>query len=273
MRHIDADTITQAVIARYAAAGDARLREVMTSLVQHLHAFARDVKLSEAEWAAGLRFLDACGRDAAQGRPEVALLSDSLGLTALVTAVNQRKPKGCTEATRAATGPADAAPPDGADAPAEACYVRGRVRALDGTPIAGAEVRVGRPGSDGTEVVSRSDADGRFLLRTTLAAPRPFVHDGPVGRLLQALGGSPWRPAHLHFTISAAGYEGLVTQLFRKGDPHLDADAVFGVRSSLVTDWVRHEPGRTPDGHTSATPFTTLDFTFVLHNDSTGDKT
>ena len=132
-------------------------------------------------------------------------------------------------------------------------------------------MRDGRPG--GEDCVSRTDADGRFLLRTTLAAPQPIVHDGPVARLLQALGGSPWRPAHLHFTISAAGYEGLVTQLFRKGDPHLDADAVFGVRSSLVTDWVRHEPGRTPDGHTSATPFTTLDFTFVLHDDSTGDKT
>ena len=110
MRHIDADTITQAVIARYAAAGDARLREVMTSLVQHLHAFARDVRLTEAEWAEGLRFLADSGREAARGRPEVALLSDSLGLTALVTAVNQRKPRGCTETTLTVPWPANGVP-------------------------------------------------------------------------------------------------------------------------------------------------------------------
>ena len=111
-----------------------------------------------------------------------------------------------------------------------------------------------------------SDADGSFLFKTSVAAPQPVVHDGPVGRLLHALAGPPWRPAHLHFTISAPGYERLVTQLFRRDDPYLDADAVFGVRSSLVTDWVRHEPGRTPDGHASALPFTTLDFAFVLNN-------
>ena len=93
MRHIDEDTITQVVIARHAGADDARLREVATSLVQHLHAFARDVKLTEGEWAAGVRFLAECGR------PDVALLSGTLGLTALVTAANQRKPKGCTEAS------------------------------------------------------------------------------------------------------------------------------------------------------------------------------
>jgi hydroxyquinol 1,2-dioxygenase len=273
MRHIDADTITQAVIARYAAAGDARLRELMTSLVQHLHAFARDVRLSEAEWAEGLRFLADSGRDAARGRPELALLSDSLGLTALVAAVNQRKPKGCTEATLTVPCPVDGAPHRAGEGPGEACYVRGRVQALDGTPIAGAEVRVGPPGGDGRAAVSVSDADGRFVLKTALAAPQPVVHDGPVGRLLHALGGPPWRPAHLHFTISAPGCERLVTQLFRRGDPYLDADAVFGVRSSLVTDWVRHEPGRTPDGRSSAQPFTTLDYSFVLDNTTGGDKT
>lgn len=273
MRHIDADTITQAVIARYAAAGDARLREVMTSLVQHLHAFARDVRLTEAEWAEGLRFLADSGREAARGRPEVALLSDSLGLTALVTAVNQRKPRGCTETTLTVPWPANGVPCHAGEGPGERCYVRGRVRALDGTPIAGAEVQADLPGSDGPRSVLLTDAEGGFLFETALAAPRLVVHDGPVGRLLHALAGPPWRPAHLHFTISAPGYERLVTQLFRRDDPYLDADAVFGVRSSLVTDWVCHAAGRTPDGHTSALPFTTLDFAFVLNNTTRGDKT
>jgi hydroxyquinol 1,2-dioxygenase len=106
----------------------------------------------------------------------------------------------------------------------------------------------------------------------TVSAPQPITHEGPVGRLLQALGRHPWRPAHLHFTITAPGYERLVTQVFRRGDPYLDADAVFGVRSTLVADWTRHEPGRMPDGHISTVPFATLDFVFVLNIATTGDK-
>ncbi len=266
MRHIDEDTITQAVIARHAAAGDARLREVATSLVQHLHAFARDVKLTEAEWAEGTRFLADCGRASAAGRSEVALLSDALGLTALVTAANQRKPRGCTEASVPAHGARDRREEE----PAEPLYLCGQVRALDGSPIAGAQFRIG-PADGARGEVQRSGADGRFVCKTSVAAPQPVAHDGPVGRLLQALGRPPWRPAHLHIRIDAPGYERLATQLFRQGDPYLDLDAVFGVRSSLVADWVRHEPGRTPDGDASAVPFTTLDFDFVL-NATTGDK-
>lgn len=271
MRHINEDTITQAVIARHEGAGDARLRELTTSLVQHLHAFARDVRLTEAEWAEGVRFLAECGHAVAQGKPEVALLSDTLGLTALVTAANQRKPQGCTEASLPPLAQLDAAAAaccGAGDAAGESCYVRGRICALDGTPIAGAEVCVGPADADGA--VLRSDATGGFLCKTRVAAPRPIASEGPVGRLLQALGRAPWRPAHLHFMIRATGYEPLVTQVFRQGDPYLDADAVFGVRSSLVADWVRHGPGRAPDGQASAQPFTTLDFTFVL-NATTGD--
>lgn len=259
MRNIDEDTITQAVIARHAAAGDARLREVATSLVQHLHAFARDVKLTEAEWAGGMRLLAECGRH------EVALLSDTLGLTALVTAANRRKPSGCTEAALPPAAFANGVPHAHAEQAAEPCYVRGRVCALDGTPIAGAAARVG------PAPALLTDADGHFVCKTSVAAPQPLAHDGPVAALLHALGRPPWRPAHLDFTISARGYERLVTQVFRRGDPYLDADAVFGVRSSLVADWVRHDRGCTPDGQESAAPFTTLDFTFVLNNDTAGD--
>lgn len=259
MRHIDEDTITQAVIARHAGAGDPRLREVVTSLVQHLHAFARDVKPTEAEWAEGVRFLADCGRH------EVALLSDTLGLSALVTAANRRKPRGCTEASVPPTALANGVPPQRDNGEPEPCYVRGRVRALDGTPIAGADVRIGQAD------VLRSDADGGFVGKAIVAAPQLVAHDGPVAALLHALGRPAWRPAHLHFTISARGYERLVTQVFRRGDPYLETDAVFGVRPSLVADWVRHECGRTPGGEHSTEPFTTLDFTFVLNNDTAGD--
>ncbi len=268
MRHIDEDTITQAVIARHAAAGDARLREVVTSLVQHLHAFARDVKLTEAEWVEGTRFLADCGRASAAGRSEVTLLSDALGLTALVLAGNRRAPHGCTATSVPAA--ARGAGPRRDGEPGEPLYVCGAVRALDGAPIAGAEVRI-TPGDGGRGERQRSGADGRFACKTRVAAPQPIAQGGPVFRLLQALGRPPWRPAHLHITIDAPGFERLATQLFRRGDPYLDVDAVFGVRSSLVAEWVRHEPGPTPDGDASAVPFTTLDFDFVL-NATTGDK-
>ena len=123
---------------------------------------------------------------------------------------------------------------------------------------------MGGPGYLERGVLS-SGADGSFHLRSILAEPYEIPHDGPVGRLLEALGRHPWRPAHLHFMVTAPGYERLVTHVFREGGPYLDSDAVFGVRASLIADWVRHEPGRTPDGGTSSVPFYTLDFDFVLN--------
>jgi hydroxyquinol 1,2-dioxygenase len=280
MRNIDADNITQAVIARHAAAGDARAREVMTSLVQHLHAFAREVKLSEAEWAGGVEFLTECGRICSERRQEFGLLSDTLGLSMLVTALNQRKPEGCTEASGFVPRHVDAAPrrTNGEDigddisdgASGEPLFVRGRVRAPDGTAVAGAEIQVWQSDADARAVLT-SDADGAFHFRSVVAAAYPIPHDGPVGRMLEALGRHPWRPAHLRFMISAPGYARLVTQVFRAGDRYLDSDAVFGVRRTLVADWVHHPPGRTPDGHRSELPFTTLDFAFVL-DPTTGDK-
>lgn len=258
MRPIDEDTITQAVIARHAGAADPRLRELMTSVVQHLHAFARDAKLSEPEWALGVRFLADCDHD------DVALLSHALGLTALVTAAKARRPKGCTEASATPTAQADAAPRAPTEGAGEPCYVRGRVQAIGGSPIAGAVVRT----AQGPPL--RTDVEGRFVAKTTVPLPQALGQHRPVGRLLQALGRPAWRPAHLPFTIDAPGCECLHTQVYRRGDPHLDADAAFGVRPSLVADWVRHSSGLTPDGERTALPFTTLDFNFVLDN-TTGD--
>lgn len=253
MRNINADTITQAVIARHAAAGDARLREVMTSLVQHLHAFAREVRLDEAECAAALRFLAEAGRLSDDTRPELAWLADVLGLSALVASMARTAPSDCTEATAAAPGVA----PDGHAG--EPCFVRGRVRSAAGGAIAGAVVRVRPEGPAQT-----SDGDGRFLLRTVASGPIAIPDDGPVGRLLAALGRHPWRPPHLQVAISAPGHAPLQTQLFREGAHYLDSDAAFGVRESLVAEWVRHGPGRMPDGGFGDLPFYTLDFDFVL---------
>lgn len=283
MRNIDEDTITRAVIARHAQAPDARLRDVMTSLVQHLHAFAREVRLTEAEWFEGIRFLTETGHITDDRRQEFILLSDVLGLSTLVTALNNRKPAGCTEATVFGPFHVEGAPhyAHGDDvangARGEPCFVRGHVRALDGTPVAGATIEVWQADADGfydvqyagdeghrARGVLTSGDDGGFHFRSIVAEAYPIPHDGPVGRLLERLGRHPWRPAHLHFMISAPGYARLITHVFRDGDRYLDSDAVFGVRSSLIADWVRHEPGTAPDGTACDAPFHTLDFDFVL---------
>lgn len=232
MRNLTQDNITQAVIARLARTPDPRLREVMTSLVQHLHAFVRDVKLTESEWSQGIRFLTEVGRKTDDKRQEFVLLSDTLGLSMLTVAMNNEKPAGCTEATVAATFPGEGAP----------CVVRGRVVALGGEPVAGATIDVW-PAGGGERSSVRCGPDGRFEFPAVLAKSCPIPDDGPVGELLRATARHPWRPAHLHCMVIADGYERLVTHVFRSGDQYLDSDAVFGVRESLVAHWARQADG------------------------------
>ena len=284
MKNLNEDTITQAVLARHCEASDPRLRDVMTCLVQHLPSFAREIKLTEDEWFAGVEFLTAVGHITDDKRQEFILLSDVLGLSMLVTALNNRKPRGCTEATVLGPFHVEGAPSYAQDsdisngASGEPFFVCGRVLSLDGSPVPGAELQVWQadaegmydvqyPGDAGHRArgVLHADADGRFSFKTVRPASYPIPHDGPVGHLLKALGRHPWRPAHLHFLVSAPGHQRLITHLFRNGDTYLDSDAVFGVRGSLVCEWLRHPPGRMPDGATSTSPYYSLSFDFVLN--------
>ena len=200
----------------------------------------------------------------------------------LVTAQNNTKPDGCTESTVLGPFFVEGAPKveNGADiangAPGAPSVVRGRVLSLAGDPVADAVIDVWQSDEDGFYDVQlpapkgepetrgraqlRSDADGRFHFRSVLPEHYPIPHDGPVGALLEALGRHPWRPAHLHFRIEAPGYERLITHVFRDGDVYLDSDAVFGVRSSLVADWVRHDPEAG-----AGEPWYSLDFDFLLN--------
>lgn len=262
MRNLDARTITQAVVDRLADTPDARLKQVMTSLVRHLHDFAREVQLTEAEWAAGIDFLTRVGHTCSDHRQEFILLSDTLGLSMLTVAQNHDKPAGCTEATVFGPFHVEGAPAvaHGGDiargAPGRPCTVSGTVRSADGTPLAGARIDVWQADADGLYDVQRaglsgpqgrgvltSGPDGGFAFRTVVAEPYPIPDDGPVGDLLRATGRHPWRPAHLHFRVDAPGHQSLVTHVFRRGDPYLDSDAVFGVRQSLVADWAEQPDG------------------------------
>lgn len=262
MRNLDQNTITDAVLARHAAIDGTRLGHILTGLVKHLHAFAREVQLTEAEWSEGIRFLTRCGHITDDRRQEFILLSDVLGLSMLTVAINNDKPPGCTEATVFGPFHVEGAPHYalGADIANGACgvpcVVRGAVRGVGGEPVPGAELDVWQSDEDGLYDVQHpqldhaqargivhADAQGRYHFRSILAMPYAIPHDGPVGDLLKAAGRQPWRPAHLHFRIRAPGYETLITHVFRRDDPHLDADAVFGVRQSLIADWTAQPDG------------------------------
>jgi len=262
VRNLDKDTLTDAVLARHANADDPRLKTVMTSLVKHLHAFAREVELTEKEWFEGIGFLTRCGHLTDEQRQEFILLSDVLGLSMLTVAMNNDKPPGCTEATVFGPFHVEGAPRYelGADIANGArgipCEVRGSVRGLRGEPVAGAQLDVWQSDEDGLYDVQHAgidraqargilvtDPEGRYHFRSILAMPYAIPHDGPVGDLLTAMGRHPWRPAHLHFMIKAPGYETLITHVFRSDDPYLDSDAVFGVRQSLIADWKQQADG------------------------------
>ena len=262
MRNLDPDTLTDAVLARHANAADPRLKTILTSLVKHLHAFAREVELTEQEWSQGIEFLTRCGHLSDDQRQEFILLSDVLGLSMLTVAINNDKPKGCTEATVFGPFHVEGAPRYelGADiangAHGVPCEVRGSVRGLRGELVAGAQLDVWQSDEEGLYDVQHAgidhaqargilvtDAEGRYRFRSILAMPYAIPHDGPVGELLKAAGRHPWRPAHLHFMIKAPGYETLITHVFRSDDPYLDSDAVFGVRQSLIADWKQQADG------------------------------
>jgi hydroxyquinol 1,2-dioxygenase len=273
MENLNANHITESVLERLANTPDPRLKEIMLSLVRHLHGFAREVQLTEAEWLKGIEFLTQTGHITNAQRQEFILLSDVLGLSMLTVVMNNDKPDACTQATVLGPFHVEDAPhyklgDDVANgAKGQPCQVQGSVKGVQGEAVAHARIEVWQSDEKGlydVQYADRSqhqargiltaDAQGRFHFQSILAMPYPIPHDGPVGQLLQATARHPWRPAHLHFKIDAPGYETLITHVFRKDDPYLASDAVFGVRESLVTDWLQLADGSYQ-----------LDFDFVLN--------
>jgi hydroxyquinol 1,2-dioxygenase len=276
-------TLTDAVLARMDGCEDERFRTVMTSLVRHLHDFVREVELTEAEWSEAIRFLTATGQKCDDKRQEFILLSDTLGVSMLVDAINHRQPAGATETTVFGPffveGAPDVAP--WADIRGGAggvpCFVSGTVKDVDGRPVEDAVIDVWQSDGEegfydvqkpGAEPYCRArvhtDASGRFGFLTVQPVSYPVPTDGPVGAMLLKMGRHPFRPAHIHTMIQRAGFAPLTTHLFVAGDRYLGSDAVFGVKDSLVVDFVPHPPGRAPDGSTMDEPFSTASYDFVL---------
>ena len=273
MRNLDENTITEAVLDRFSSTPDPRLKQIISSLVQHLHDFAREVRLTEDEWFEGIKFLTRAGHMTDDKRQEFILLSDTLGLSMLTVAMNNAKPKGCTEATVVGPFHVENAPyyklgdDVGNGAIGTPCFVKGTIKGLNGEPVSGAHIEVWQSDEEGMYDVQKKDLDhaqgrgvlkadehGRYYFKSILAVAYPIPHDGPVGDMLTATKNHPWRPAHLHFMIKAPGYESLITHVFRSDDQYLDSDAVFGVRQSLITDWNQQTNGEY-----------LLEFNFVLN--------
>jgi hydroxyquinol 1,2-dioxygenase len=284
MAQQDKQTITAAAIARLADCEDPRFKEVMTALIRHLHDFAREVDLTEEEWINAIGFLTDTGKMCDARRQEFILLSDTLGVSMLTVMLAQARGGAAKDATEATVqGPfyREGAPelPLGADiaqgVAGEPALYRGRVLDEKGKPVAGAIIDVWSSDARGfydvqvgEAMMARgrfvSDERGRYWFWSIRPTHYPVPTDGPVGRMLRAMGRHAFRPAHMHFMVNAKGYAPLVTHVFDRKSKYLDSDAVFGVRASLIGDFTKHKPGEAPDGQHVATPYYTLDFDLRL---------
>ncbi|MDX6262253.1 MAG: hydroxyquinol 1,2-dioxygenase [Kribbellaceae bacterium] len=276
------DELTAAVEASFDNSPEPRTKAVMAALVRHLHAFAREVDLTEQEWFAGIDFLTRTGQASSGSRQEFVLLSDILGLSMLTVGLGARTPKGATESTVFGPFFVDGSPEIelGGDlangAPGQPCLVSGRVLDLQGKPIGGALVETWQADEDGFYDVQKdtggpqnrghltTDAEGNYSFWAVRPVAYPVPDDGPVGELLRAVGRGPFRPAHVHFMVTAPGFTRLITHVFAAGDQYLRDDAVFGVKDSLIAEFTEHPAGTAPDGRALDEPYSTVHYDLVL---------
>jgi hydroxyquinol 1,2-dioxygenase len=283
MRNVTEHTITDIVLQRYSHCSTPRLHTIMNSLIKHLHGFVKEVELTEPEWFAAIDFLTRTGKLCDEKRQEFMLVSDILGVTILVDAINHRKPTGATPSTVLGPFHIEQGTPmleKGAHLasglPGEACYIEGVVRGLDGKPIAGALVDVWQPDAEGnyeSQVGSEApylrakfltDQDGTYGFRSVVPLGYSIPMDGTGGELARNANIPHMRPSHIHFIITADGFEPLTTHLFRDGDQYLDTDVVFGCKQELVATFKPSTPGSMPNGDKVDEPFYTVRYDFIL---------
>jgi hydroxyquinol 1,2-dioxygenase len=281
MRNVNADSITQAVVRSFDGAADPRLREIIEKLVLHLHAFAREVRLTPEEWQRGIAFLHAAGKISTDARNEFVLMSDVMGLSSLVDLLASGA--GATE--RSALGPfhAEGSPmlAVGGDLKGknegEPMLVRGRVVDSTGKPIPRAQLDFWQaavngkywqqdPEQDPHNLRFRmvTGDDGAYAFTTVRPAPYTVPYDGPVGDLLRAGGRHAWRPAHFHFIVSAEGFRALTTEVFFADDRYIDEDAVFGVRESLLVTPEMGSDSTLAQRYQLPLPYHSVEFDFRL---------
>jgi hydroxyquinol 1,2-dioxygenase len=279
------DTITKAVQRSFDTSTDERFRELMVCLVQHLHDFAREVRLTGEEWFYAMDFIERLGKISTPTRQEVVLASDLLGLSVLLDKINERGGGSATDSALLGPFYVEGRPtaPNGADisngVAGTPMFVTGRVVNERGEPIAGARVDAWHSDGEGFYDVQQTeklhgelamrallttDDDGRFWFRSITPRYYPVPTDGPCGEIMRAAKRSVMRPQHVHFWFHANGYRPLITQLFLRDDPYIGRDAVFADQTSLQADFVRHPPGLAPDGTEVDEQYVTLNWTFTL---------
>jgi hydroxyquinol 1,2-dioxygenase len=283
-RQFNEDNLTQAVVARLAKVKDARFKKVMASAIKHLHAFARDVQLTEEEWFEGIKFLTAVGQKCDDKRQEFILLSDVLGLSMMIVALNHKTAPGATEATVLGPFFAHGAKEygyggdlrQGATMKGEDVWVSGRVLGTDGKPVANAVLDIWQAKADGIYDVQNADAEfelrGRVKANAkgeyAFASYKPKFYsipmDGPVGDLVGKTTNNHMRPAHMHAIVSAPGYQQVITHVFVHGDPYLDGDAVFAVKDSLVAKYQKISNAAEAKKLGMPAPFLKLNWDFHL---------
>jgi len=282
-RQFNEDNLTAEVVKRLGKTKNARHRQIMASAVKHLHAFARDVHLTEEEWFEGIKFLTAVGQKCDDKRQEFILLSDVLGLSMMIVALNHKTLPGATEAT--VLGPFFAHGAKeygyggdlrvGCTVKGEDVWVSGRVLGTDGKAVPNAVLDIWQAKADGIYDVQEADAEfelrGRVKANAkgeyAFASYKPKFYsipmDGPVGELTRRTTGNHMRPAHMHAIVSAPGYQSVITHVFVEGDPYLDGDAVFAVKNSLVAKYKKLSEAEAKKVGLPAGSFK-LDFDFKL---------
>jgi hydroxyquinol 1,2-dioxygenase len=255
---LQGDDLTEAVVASFSESASDRYKDVMGALVRHLHAFAREVDLTEDEYFKAIDFLTRTGQISTGTRQEFVLLADVLGLSMLTVGLSNRKPPEATQSTVFGPFFVEGSPEAqlGDDiangAPGQPCLVSGKVLNTKGEPVPNALIETWQADEDGFYDVQKdldgpqnrahltTDAGGNYRFWAVKPVAYPIPDDGPVGELLRAGGRGPMRPAHIHFMVTAPGYARLITHVFAQGDPYLDTDAVFGVKQSLIADFKEH---------------------------------
>jgi hydroxyquinol 1,2-dioxygenase len=277
------ENITDLAVQRWQTAHDPRLAELMGALVRHLHAFAREVRLTEAEWMTAIQWLNRTGQISNEKREEFILASDVLGLSMLVVQMNHALDSRATPATVLGPFHIEGSPSldFGADMsqglPGTPLYVHGEVSDLDGNPVPNAVLDIWQADNEGLYESQHADVDearlrakyttredGSYCVRTVAPLGYSIPMDGPVGKLMKQTDISHFRPAHVHFLLNVPGYEPLITHLFQEGAEYLDSDVVFGVKEPLVVRFEPREPGETPDGGKCDEPWFEARYDFVL---------
>jgi len=288
MGYFTEENSAQVVIDTMSDCDNPRLKEVVSVLVRHLHAAVKEIEPSQDEWMQAIQFLTSTGHMCDDWRQEFILLSDVLGVSMLVDALNSRRPPGASENT--VLGPFHVADvplsPMGTniclDGKGEPMLAHGVVSDLDGTPIEGAKIEVWQTNDDGfydvqqkgiqpefnLRAVFRTGADGRYWFRAVKPTSYPIPDDGPVGKLLARLGRHPYRPAHFHYLISREGYDTLTTHIFDPDDPYIGSDAVFGVKESLLADFVPVDDPELQRQNAFETRYFDVEFDFRLANEA-----